>query len=184
MVPFTTFFQLKAKILFSIYNFLSSLNATAGLCSKMLACLQTSIHLHQWVLPLSLPRSLFTFCHIKATKSSSIFQLNHHIQQLRGDSLQLREKGSIDKKQFFWMQYTLSGIIFCHSFITLIKFEIKRIFQFWNSCQHFVFTSLEKESPRQMGMRTPKTRLMARCSGWDEELGQNLDLRLAQDRTR
>ena len=175
MVPFTTFFQLKAKILFNIYNFLSSLNATAGLCSKMLECLQTSLHLHQWVLPLSLPRSLFTFCPIKATKSSSIFQLNHHIQQLRGDNLQLREKGSIDKKQFFWMQYTLSGIIFCHSLITLIKFEIKSIFQFWNSCQYF---------PRQMGMRTPKTCLMARCSGWEEELGQNLDLRLAQGRTR
>ena len=150
----------------------------------MLECLQTSIHLHHWVLPLSLPRSLFTFCHIKATKSSSIFQLNHHIQQLRGDNLQLREKGSIDKKQFFWMQYTLSGVIFCHSFITLIKFEIKSIFQFWNSCQYFVFTSLEKEYSRQMGMRTPKTRLTVRCSGWDEELGQNLDLRLAQDRTR
>ena len=41
------FFKLKAKILFSIYNFLSSLNATAGLFSKMLACLQTSIHLNQ-----------------------------------------------------------------------------------------------------------------------------------------
>lgn len=156
MVPFTTFFQLKAKILFSIYNFLSSLNATAGLCSKMLACLQTSIHLHQWVLPLSLPRSLFTFCHIKATKSSSIFQLNHHIQQLRGDSLQLREKGSIDTKQFFWMQYTLSGIIFCHSFITLIKFEIKSIFQFWNSCQHFVFTSLKRNPQGKWAWGHPK----------------------------